>query len=142
MTTEQYLGQIDRLNKVIQNKLVEIYQLKTMACNIVVSNENERVQTSGSQERMADTVAKIVDKEKDIGSLIDLQLEKKNSIISQIEGMENTNMYHVLFCRYVKNDNFTEIGNEMGYSRMQIKRLHDDAIDVFEEKYGDLYLNA
>ena len=37
-----------------------------MACNIVVSTENERVQTSGDKERMASTVAKIVDIEKEI----------------------------------------------------------------------------
>ena len=66
MDTKQYLSQIERLDRVIQNKLTEIYQLKTMACNIVVSTENERVQTSGDKERMASTVAKIVDIENDI----------------------------------------------------------------------------
>lgn len=141
MTTEQYLGQIDRLNKLIQNKLIEIYQLKTMACNIVVSNESERVQTSGSQERMADTVAKIVDKEREIDNLVDIQLNKKSLIISQIEGIEDNNMYHILFSYYVKGDNYSQIGNNLGYSRMQIKRLYNNAIELFEEKYGNLYLS-
>ena len=97
MDTKQYLSQIERLDRVIQNKLTEIYQLKTMACNIVVSTENERVQTSGDKERMASTVAKIVDIEKEIDSLIDVQIERKNTIIRQIESIELYLIFHQCF---------------------------------------------
>ena len=46
MDTKQYLNQIHRLDIQIQNKLSEIYKLKTMACNVTVSNDREIVQTS------------------------------------------------------------------------------------------------
>ena len=139
LDTKQYLSQIERLDRVIQNKLTEIYQLKTMACNIVVSTENERVQTSGDKERMASTVAKIVDIEKEIDSLIDVQIERKNTIIRQIEGIEDNDMYHILFNRYVKRANFNEIAKEMSYSERHILTLHGQALLEFDKKYGSLY---
>ena len=46
MTTQNYLSQIERLEKMIENKLSEIYRLKEMACGITNSTESERVQTS------------------------------------------------------------------------------------------------
>ena len=138
--TKQYLSQIERLDRVIQNKLTEIYQLKTMACNIVVSTENERVQSSGDKERMASTVAKIVDIEREIDSLIDTQLERKNVIIGQIESLENNDMYHILFNRYVKRASFGDIAKEMNYSERHIITLHGEALQEFERKFGNLYL--
>lgn len=140
MDTKQYLSQIERLDRVIQNKLTEIYQLKTMACNIVVSTENERVQSSGDKERMASTVAKIVDIEREIDSLIDTQLERKNVIIGQIESLENNDMYHILFNRYVKRASFGDIAKEMNYSERHIITLHGEALQEFERKFGNLYL--
>ena len=51
MTAKQYLIQVERLNKMISNKLSEIYQVKSMALNISVLNEEDKVQTSGSKDR-------------------------------------------------------------------------------------------
>lgn len=140
LETKKYLSQIERLDRVIQNKLTEIYQLKTMACNIVVSTENERVQSSGDKERMASTVAKIVDIEREIDSLIDVQLERKNTIIGQIESLENNDMYHILFNRYVKRASYGDIAKEMNYSERHIITLHGEALQEFERKFGNLYL--
>jgi hypothetical protein len=140
LETKKYLSQIERLDRVIQNKLTEIYQLKTMACNIVVSTENERVQSSGDKERMASTVAKIVDIEREIDSLIDTQLERKNEIIGQIESLENNDMYHIMFNRYVKRASFGDIAKEMNYSERHIITLHGEALQEFERKFGNLYL--
>lgn len=140
LETKKYLSQIERLDRVIQNKLTEIYQLKTMACNIVVSTENERVQSSGDKERMASTVAKIVDIEREIDRLIDTQLERKNVIIGQIESLESNDMYHILFNRYVKRASFGDIAKEMNYSERHIITLHGEALQEFERKFGNLYL--
>ena len=96
MVTKQYLWQIERLDKMIQNKLSEIYQLKTMACSVTVSNDGERVQTSSDKDRLGSTVAKIVDLEKETDRLVDRFIDKRNHIIEQIDGIEDMNMYHVL----------------------------------------------
>lgn len=140
MTTKSYLGQIERLEKMIQNKLSEIYQLKTMACSVTVSNDSDRVQTSSDKDRLGSTVAKIVDLENETDNLVDRFIAKRNHIIEQIDGMEDVNMYHVLTSRYVNKKNFDDIAKEIHYSRMQINRIHGNALLEFEKRYGNEYL--
>lgn len=140
MVTKQYLGQIERLDKMIQNKLSEIYQLKTMACSVTVSNDGERVQTSSDKDRLGSTVAKIIDLEKETDRLVDRFIDKRNHIIEQIDGIEDMNMYHVLSSRYIGKKTFDEIATEMNYSRMQINRIHGKALLEFEKLYGNEYL--
>lgn len=140
MTTKNYLSQIERLDKMIQNKLSEIYRLKTMACSVSVSSESERVQTSPDKDRLGSTVSKIVDLEKETDSLVDSFIEKRKHIIEQIDGMEDIRMYNVLSAKYVNGKNFDEIAKEMAYSRMQINRIHGNALVEFEKKYGKEYL--
>lgn len=140
MTTKSYLQQIERLDKMIQNKLMEIYQLKTMACNVTVSNEKERVQTSGDKDRLGTIVAKIVDLENETDRLVDSFVEKRNKIISQIDSMENLDYYHVLSMRYVSRNTFEEIASETNWCLRNVFNLHGKALLEFERLYGSEYL--
>lgn len=142
MDTKAYLKQIERLDRMIQNKLVEIYQLKTIACNATVSNENERVQTSADKDRLGSTVAKIIDLEKETDILVTDFVNKRKHIIEQIDRIEDINMYHVLSARYVAKKTFDEIADELNYSRMQVNRIHGKALLEFEKRYGHEYLNV
>lgn len=142
MDTKAYLKQIERLDRMIQNKLVEIYQLKTIACNATVSNENERVQTSADKDRLGSTVAKIIDLEKETDMLVTDFVNKRKHIIEQIDRIEDINMYHVLSARYVAKKTFDEIADELNYSRMQVNRIHGKALLEFEKRYGHEYLNV
>ncbi len=57
MTTKEYLSQVERLNKAINNKLAEIHQLKTIACSISSLTSNEKVQSSRQADKLGDSVA-------------------------------------------------------------------------------------
>lgn len=140
MTTKQYLGQIDRYNKIISNKLSEIYQLKSLACSISVSVDNEKIQTSSDKDRLGAAVAKIVDLENEINSTIDSFLEKRGKIIMQIDSMESVIYYQVLFSRYIEQETFEKIAEETEYSLRQILRIHGRALSEFEKLYGAEYL--
>ena len=140
MTTKSYLGQIERLDRMIQNKLSEIYQLKTMACSVTVSNDGERVQNSGDKDRMGSTVAKIVDLERETDELVDSFVRKRNRIIEQIDSIENLDFYHVLSMRYVARDTFETISVKTNWSIRKIFSLHGKALLEFERMYGSEYL--
>lgn len=140
MDTKQYLSQIERLDKMIQNKLSEIYQLKTMACSVTVSNEKERVQTSSDKDRLGSTVAKIVDLEKETDRLVDRFIDKRSHIISQIDGLDNIDYYHVLSMRYVARNTFEEIAKKTNWSIRKVFSIHGDALKEFERLYGREYL--
>ena len=140
MDTKQYLSQIERLDKMIQNKLSEIYQLKTMACSVTVSNEKERIQTSSDKDRLGSTVAKIVDLEKETDMLVDRFIDKRSHIISQIDGLDNIDYYHVLSMRYVARNTFEEIAKKTNWSIRKVFSIHGEALKEFERLYGHEYL--
>ena len=141
MTAKQYLSQISRLNKMIANKLTEIYQLKSMASNISVLNEVDKVQTSGSKDRIGDMVCEIVDLEKEANEYIDIYTDLRRKIIMQIDAKPNENYYKVLFAKYIEEKTFEVIAEEMEYSWRQIIRIHGDALAEFERIYGSEFVS-
>ncbi len=136
MDTKFYLSQIGRLEKQIQNKMLEIDQLRTMACSTTVSNEGDRVQTSGDKDRLGAVVSKIVDMEREVDEMID----KRCDIVSQIDNMKDTDMYDVLANVYILQKALKVVAIEKRMSYRHIKRVYSDALKCFEEKYGESYL--
>ena len=140
MNTKTYLNQISRLDKMIQNKLSEIYRLKTIACSVTISTDKEAVDVSSDKDKLGSTVTKIVDLEKDTDRLVDEFVRKRNHIISQIDSMENTDYYHVLSMRYVNQNTFEEISQATNWSIRKIFTIHGRALQEFERLYGKEYL--
>lgn len=140
MTTESYLEQIDRYEKMIQNKISEIQQLKTIACSITVSNDGERVQKTTEKDKLGTIVSKIVDMEREIEELVEKFLGKRNKIIKQIDDMENIDYYHVLTMRYVSNNTIEEIASKTNWSVRKVYDLKKKALKEFEMLYGNKYL--
>lgn len=141
MTTKEYLGQISRLNRMINNKLTEIAQLKDMAASISAPQIGERVQTTPNFDKIGTKYAKIDEMERKIDGMVDELVDKKEKIIQQIDSMEDENTYNILFARYIEKKTFEVIATEMKYSWRQVVRLHGTALKQFEKKYGEGYLN-
>lgn len=141
MTTKEYLSQISRLNRMIQNKLSEISQLKELSQSITATLNEEKVQTTPNHDKIGTSYAKIDEMERKLDEIIDEYVDKKNLIISQIESMENEITYDILFSRYIEKKTFEKIASDMHYSFRQLIRLHGKALKEFENKYGNLYLD-
>lgn len=139
MNTRQYLGQINHLNNKINAKLAEIFKYRTMAQSISVAVNPDKVQTSGSQDKMADAVAKIVDLQTECNILVDNLIDKRNTIVKQIESMNDETEINILYLKYVGGKSFSDISESINYSTRQAIRIHNKAIKNFEEKYGKLY---
>lgn len=104
MTTKEYLNQISRLNRMINNKLAEISRLRELSCSISAVSTEERVRSTPNVDRIGNTYAKIDEMEKNLDKIIDDFTEKKQKIISQIDSMENENVYNVLFLITLKRN--------------------------------------
>ena len=139
MDTKQYLNQISRLDRMIQNKLAEISQLRELAMSVSAVKNVERVQTTPNFDKIGTAYCKIEEMEEKLDKLIDEYVDKKNLIISQIDGIENETYYEILFARYIEKKTFEKIADEMAYSWRQIIRLHGGALQEFEKKYGNTY---
>ena len=136
MTTRDYLLQIRKLDKMIQNKLSEIYQLRTMACNVTASNESDRVQTSSDKDRIGSVVSKIVDMERSVDEMIDARC----NIVNQIDEISDMDLYDVLAKMYILGKDLKVIAVERGVTYRYMVSIHKKALKAFEEKYGSEYL--
>ena len=139
MDTKTYLQQISRLDRMINNKLSEIQQFRELARSVSAVKNEERVKTSPNFDKMGSTDCKIEKMEKELDDLIDTYVDKKNLIVSQIDGIDNETYYHILFARYVEKKTFEKIADEMTYSWRQTIRIHGRALQEFEKLYGKTY---
>ena len=140
MTTEKYLSQIIRIDHAITNKLEEIKKLSDMAISISVSPKEVDVQSSGNPDKMGSAVTKIVDLKNEIQILVDELVDRRRVIISQIDSMDNTDIYIVLSSHYINGKDWNLISVEMKYSYRNIMKLRKRALQEFEKKYGYLYI--
>lgn len=140
MTTKDYLNQISRINRMINNKIVELSQLKEIACSISAVSGEDRVMVTPNFDKIGTKQAKIDEMERNIDALVDEYIIKRDKIVSQIDSMEDENVYNVLFSRYIEKKTFEVIATEMNYSWRQTIRLHGIALKKFEQKYGATYL--
>ena len=97
MNAHDYLMQISELDELIKSKVMYIGKLKNEAQGTSVKFEGERVQSSGSKQKMANTVVKYVHIEQ--GELQELR-ERRREIIKTMS-MLPTLEYGVLFKYYV-----------------------------------------
>ena len=89
MTTEEYLNSIQTYEKRIEIKTMELCRLKTMSNNVRKSNLDERVQNNTqSKDSVGDAVAKIIDLEKNVDSVVDDFIRKRNEIIKKLDRIE------------------------------------------------------
>lgn len=96
--------------------------------------------TTPNFDRIGTKQAKIDEMERKIDSLVDDYIIKRDQIVSQIDSMEDENVYNVLFSKYIEKKTFEVIATEMNYSWRQTIRLHGIALKKFEQKYGATYL--
>lgn len=142
MTTKEYLQQIGKLNKMINNKMIELTQMKEMAYSIKAMNTDEHVMSSSDPDRIGCAYVKIEEMEQKIDRMIDDYVDEKEKIITQIESIEDENLYDVLFLKYIAKKRFEDIAVEIDKSWRQTIRLHGAALKRFEEKYGNEYLSC
>ena len=97
MTTKEYLSQISRLNRVMENKFEEIKQLRELSQSVKsIDNTRERVDTTPNFDKIGTAVSKIDELERDLDTMIDEYVNKKNKIIMQIDSMKTR--HYIQFC--------------------------------------------
>ncbi len=124
---QEYLEQVDKLNAMIENKMAESSQWRGIALGVTGCSEGERVQASGSQQKMADAIDRVVDLQAEINGLIDRLIDLKQRIIRTIE-LLNATEYDVLHKRYIQGMTFDEIGAAKGKSKSWATTVHGRAL--------------
>jgi hypothetical protein len=133
VNAKTYLEYIAKANAHIQNKLVEVYQLRCLAESITAPMGTEPVQTSGASDKVGKIAAKIVDLEDEINALIDKYIDDKQERIAVIEQINEPLQYNILHKHYVQGMRFKEIAEEEHYSEVHINKQHQKALEKVQK---------
>lgn len=109
--TQLFLEQVEKLDAIIRNKLIERRMWMDIALGITANMGGEKVQSSGSQSKMADAVERCVDMETEIDNLIDRLIDTKKAVLKVIERVDSPTEYNVLHMRYIQYRTLQEIAD-------------------------------
>lgn len=124
---QNYLRQVEKIDTVIRNKLVEKDQWKDIALGITSHSDGERVQASGSKQKMADAIDRIVDMDAEINALIDKLVNLKREVASVIEQLP-ANEYDVLHKVYIQYYSLYDVAEMKGKSYSWVTTVHGRAL--------------
>lgn len=127
MKAQDFLRQIKRLDLMIQNKIAEKDRWTQMAFGTSSPMTGERVQTTRNLSKMADSVCRYMDLEKEIDACIDSLVDTRNNVIELIEQL-NPIEYDVLHKRYVQYMAFVEIADTHNKTKSWATTIHGRAL--------------
>ena len=136
MDTKEFLSQPKRLDLQIKNKLIEKQQWRDLALGITANMEGERVQSSGSQQKMQDAIIKCVDMEAEIDSLIDRLIDKKKEVIEVIEQVDSPIEYDVLHRIYIQYETLQDVADHYHKEYGWATTTHGRALKSVQEIRG------
>lgn len=132
MKAKIFLGQLEKLDRMIENKLIEKEQWKSIAAGTTSQIGGERVQSSVSQQKMADAISKYIDIESEIDKCIDNLIDAKKDVISVIEQL-NTTEYDLLHKVYVQYIPLFDVPELYGKSYSWATTVHGRALKNVQE---------
>jgi len=139
MEAKQFLNQLKKLDKMIENKLAEKARWQAMATRTTAQIGGERVQSSGSKQKMADAVGSYLDIEREIDEQVDKLVDTRQEVICVIEKL-NTTEYDLLHKVYVQYMSLYEVADMYGNTYSWATTVHGRALKnvqkILDQKDG------
>lgn len=129
MKAINYLKQIKMLDSQINNYIDELATLEALATKTTAVMGGERVQASGSQQKMADCAVKIVDMKDKLTKEIDSFISYKDKARELICDACDADCCRLLHLRYFMYKTWEEIAVTMNYTYQWVSGgLHQKAL--------------
>lgn len=142
---KEYLLQVKRCDAQINNKMDDLSYLEGMVLKITSTWKQDTTSGgSGSQDKLGDTMAKIIDLQNEINADVDALIDKKREISATIEQLKDPDQMRVLHLLYfgvydpekaagVKYLNWEEIGIQMHMTARNAQIIHGRALQAVNE---------
>lgn len=134
-SVKDYLNQLRFLDKVINQILAEIYELRISATSIGAIQNKEKVQTSPNYDKIGSIVAKIADMEKQVDELVDKRADLRHKIQKTILRMEKERHREILWMKYIDGKSIYQIADELEMQPRGCKKAHNKALEEFGKNY-------
>lgn len=127
MKAQEFLKQYEKQQTIIASCWEEVAKWKDIALSVTGSTEGERVQSSGSKQKMADAVISYSDIQADIKQRIEEAKEIQNEIVRKIAQLKESE-YYVLHSIYILGKQFKEVAASKNKSVSWATSLHGTAL--------------
>ena len=127
-----YLRKIELLDAHINNRLSDLQTLRSLVEKITATVSPVCVSGSGNQDKVGDSVAKIVDLQDEINRKIDKFVDLKKEISELLEQIQDPDQVKVLHKRYFEYKPWEQIACETGYSYRNVCYIHGKALQAVE----------
>lgn len=132
MKAKDYLQKLQKLDKLIENKLAEKERWKCIATTTTAPLGGERVQSSGNPQKMADAVCRYIELESEINACIDRFVDQRQEIISTIEMLEVAE-YDLLHKIYVQYLSLQDAATALDKSYTWVTTMHGTALKHIQQ---------
>ena len=129
---KEFLQQVKLYDIHINSLLEEKAQMEALALKVTSSWSSERVSGSGNQDKLGDTVAKIVDLERKIDSAVDKFVDKKSEVKAVLEKIQKPDELELLLKVYIHYESLEKVACEMGYTYRNACYIHGRALQTVE----------
>lgn len=131
-TAKEFLQQVRLYDIQIDSLLEEKAQLESLRDKITSAWGGEHVSGSGNQDKLGDTVAKIIDLERKIDSAVDRFVDKKAEVRAVIEKVKDHAHLELLLKVYIHYETLEKVACEMGYTYRNACYIHGRALQTVE----------
>ena len=138
MKVKDFLKKIVTIDDMIDIKANEVAKLRALIDVGAVRYDKDKVMGGSQDDKMLDTVIKIVELEDEINADIDKMIEWKRFANEMIESLDDDREKVILYKRYFEKKSFEQISVDTNYSWRQVHRLHGRALVALDNKYKEV----
>lgn len=113
-----------------ESLLREIERLRESLTGITAPLKDDPVQSSGAADRMADTIARIVDAEEALAPALDEINCRIREILAAIDSVPDEMGKTVLTMRYIEGLDWISVAQKVGYEERQTFVIHGRALSA------------
>ena len=136
ITAKEYLGQVRQLSDRIKMLQEEIRNLKELSVSIGAIQQGEKVMSSTSGDKMADTICLIDEKIEEYEGLVKKFTMTRAKVFKDIGKIDNVVYQQILYQKYCALKKWEQIATDMGYGYRWLLRLHGRALEEFRQVTG------
>lgn len=138
--TYRYMQRVQNIDDMINRKQEQIDSLRSIATSTAMHTDSERVQSSGTKDKIGDACAKIVDLQAEINRDIDNFVDMKADVMHRIDALDSLDERNVLYYRYFQLYEFRKISQEMHVSERTVYNYHSSAMNhICEMLFPDAF---
>ena len=150
---KDFLLQVEKLDRLIENKLIERQQWQSIAMGVTSGGESvlvkvngktelqnmEKVQSSGNPHKMEDAIIKYIEIEAEIDRYIDILIDTRKDVIDTIE-MLPVQEYDLLHKVYIQHITLADVAGAYNTTYSNVTTVHGRALKnvqkILDERKG------